>query len=176
MHYIDEGIDSGDIIDTLELAIDPEDTGSSLYDKVVDAMPLLLQKHLPALRKSSISGVPQDRSKAHYYPNSLPNGGQISWEWGKEQVNRFVRALYHPSHESAYTILNGDKFEILEIDSAIDVDRGYRQAGTFVAERNRLLVACGDGYIEIKKIKLPSGEIISEGMSMWFLELCMSKA
>jgi methionyl-tRNA formyltransferase len=49
LHYIDAGIDTGDIIAQREVVVDPADTGESLYRKLERASLALLQETWPAL-------------------------------------------------------------------------------------------------------------------------------
>lgn len=170
MHYMDEGIDTGDIIDMWKIPIDSEDTGYSLYEKLVEIVPLILKKHLPDIFMRRLAGISQDHSKARYFSKRLPNNGQVDWTWDVERATRFVRALYHPFYESAYTVVEGKKLEILEVNIAKDIHGVRHKPETFILENDRLLVACNDGYVEVKKIRHMSGEIIKENLGRYFNE------
>jgi methionyl-tRNA formyltransferase len=50
IHYIDEGIDTGDIVSQKEVAIEPVDTGETLYRKLEEQAMKLLIETWPAIR------------------------------------------------------------------------------------------------------------------------------
>lgn len=64
IHYIDEGVDTGDIIAQCEVPVDVTDTGASLYQKLQFASLKLFQQTWPAIREGTASGRPQDGTKA----------------------------------------------------------------------------------------------------------------
>jgi methionyl-tRNA formyltransferase len=168
MHYMDEGIDTGDIIDTWKVPIGSKETGFSLYEKLIEVAPFLLKRHLPDIFMRHLAATPQDHSKARYFSKKLPNDGQVDWTWKAELITRFVRALYHPFYESAFTVVHGQKIEILEARVAKIIDGLRHKPKMFIPDSERLFVACNDGYIEIKKMKLQSGKVITKNLGIFF--------
>jgi len=61
LHYIDAGIDTGDIIAQQEVVIEPTDTGESLYRKLERAGVELFKRTWTAVRSGDISRRPQDQ-------------------------------------------------------------------------------------------------------------------
>ncbi|MDP6561553.1 MAG: formyltransferase family protein, partial [Candidatus Peribacteraceae bacterium] len=59
LHYIDEGIDSGDVITRKEVTIEPTDTGKTLYGKLEDACVGLFTDTWPKLVDGSAARTPQ---------------------------------------------------------------------------------------------------------------------
>jgi methionyl-tRNA formyltransferase len=62
MHYIDKGIDTGDIIAQKEVPISSTDTGETLYEKLEHASVELFQKTWVDVVSDTITRVPQDVS------------------------------------------------------------------------------------------------------------------
>jgi methionyl-tRNA formyltransferase len=98
-HYLDQGIDTGDIIAQRLFEIAFNDTAITLIMKCINAGTALFREILPRLIDGSVTGQRQDRSKATYYSLSdLPNGGSIDYGWPYLQLDRFIRGLsFHPA-------------------------------------------------------------------------------
>jgi len=67
LHYIDERIDSGDIIVQREVPILRNDTESTLIDRSTPVMTALLHEAIPLLLAGKAPRIRQDDSKASYY-------------------------------------------------------------------------------------------------------------
>ncbi len=67
LHYIDEGIDSGDIILQRKLEIGPKDTEISLRDRSARVAAELLREGVPLMLKGMAQRLPQDHTAASYY-------------------------------------------------------------------------------------------------------------
>lgn len=63
MLFLDEGVDSGDIIDQRPIAITPADTPTTLYARMADTAVEMLLQHLPALKEGTAPRTPQDLSR-----------------------------------------------------------------------------------------------------------------
>ena len=94
LHWMDEGTDTGPIIFQAPIAIEPDDTAKSLYQKFIIEGEKLFLKFLDLwLAKKSIPSRNQDNSLATYYPKALPNNGKIDWAWPGEKIKNFIRAM-----------------------------------------------------------------------------------
>lgn len=60
LHYVDRGVDTGDLIARLEVPVLPTDTGESLYRRLESAAVELFKKNWPAIRSGQAPREPQD--------------------------------------------------------------------------------------------------------------------
>jgi methionyl-tRNA formyltransferase len=67
IHYIDEGIDSGDIVLQKQLEIRPDETELTLMQRSLEEADDLLREAIPLLIAGRAPRLPQDRSVATYY-------------------------------------------------------------------------------------------------------------
>lgn len=67
IHYIDAGIDSGNMITQRELPIAPDETEATLRLKAAAVAADLLGEVLPSIAGGTASSIPQDESKASYH-------------------------------------------------------------------------------------------------------------
>jgi methionyl-tRNA formyltransferase len=64
VHYIDAGVDSGDIIAQRRIPVEPTDTGGTVHEKITRDLIELFKETWPSIREGTNARIPQDRSKA----------------------------------------------------------------------------------------------------------------
>ncbi|HYB53239.1 MAG TPA: GNAT family N-acetyltransferase [Thermoanaerobaculia bacterium] len=93
MHYMDPGVDTGPVIADTRFPIEDEDDAETVRRKMERAGSALLGQWWPRLLDGSAPRVPQDESRAKYWPMRRPEDGRIRWTEGSVQICRLVRAL-----------------------------------------------------------------------------------
>lgn len=112
IHYMDEGIDTGDIIAQVKIPIKKTDTAKTLRDKLNKNAGILFEKTWKLIKKDKIKRIPQDESKANYWPARKPKDGKIDFKkMNDKQIYNLVRALVNP-WPGAYFYRNGKKITI----------------------------------------------------------------
>lgn len=78
MYYLNEDIDSGNIIDQYSFRIYRHEYAYFLYKKVVNSGKILLKRNLVKIFENTIKSIPQDSSLATYFPKrSLEKDNKI---------------------------------------------------------------------------------------------------
>ncbi len=67
LHYIDAGVDTGDIIAQKRVAVEPIDTGESLYSKLEDACVELFRDTWPLIKAGKARRTPQPTDQGTYH-------------------------------------------------------------------------------------------------------------
>ncbi len=111
MIFLDDGVDTGDIIEQRRIPITPEDDCRTLYEKVSDSAVEMLLQHLPALKAGTAPRRRQDHSRATVMPRRRPEDGLIDWSAGARRLYDWVRALTHP-YPGAFTFAGRAKIYI----------------------------------------------------------------
>lgn len=93
-HYMDEGIDSGNIILQKRLPIYSWDTGQTLNHRIMFSAMQDFDATVDLVVNGAI-GTPQTGT-ASYYPRGCPFDGAIDDRWPDEFTERFIRALIYP--------------------------------------------------------------------------------
>ena len=97
LHFMDAGIDSGPIIAQKIFPIRKEDTARVVYDKFTEVGTKLFREFIESLmRGEKIKSIPQDESRASYYPKGLPNEGKMDPAWDETTKKRFICAMTFP--------------------------------------------------------------------------------
>jgi len=91
LHYIDHGIDTGDIIAQKAFRIDYDDTAKKLYSKYIHFGTELVKEHLEEIiSRQVVSAVPQDYIKATYYSKKSIDYRNLSLD-----LNQCAIAVYN---------------------------------------------------------------------------------
>ena len=91
--YMDEGLDTGDILLESRIAIHPDETGGSLHDRLAEIAPAALSEALNVLQNGAAPRVTQDSAAATYAPKLEREHGQIDWSEPAELIERKIRAF-----------------------------------------------------------------------------------
>lgn len=115
LHFVDEGIDSGDIVAQQPIAYDWEDTGETLYARAGQMMVELFKSSYPQIRSGSIPRVEQDASRGSlHYAKEIDAASMIDLDksyTARELIN-LLRARTFPGHPACHFEENGKTYEI----------------------------------------------------------------
>jgi methionyl-tRNA formyltransferase len=91
--YMDEGLDTGDVLLQKRIEIAPDETGGSLHDRLAQIAPAALSDALAHLANGSAPRTPQDSSIATYAPKLEREDGRIDWNESADVIERKIRAF-----------------------------------------------------------------------------------
>src|SRR6266540_3058924 len=156
--YVDEGLDTGDILLQRTIDIVPADTGGSLHDGLAKVAPEALRESLELLAKASASRIPQDNAFATYAPKLKREDGRIDWSDPAEAIERKIRA-FNP-WPGAFMAIKANGTRNLKIFSAEVVDVEGRP-GEILRSQNELVVAAGKRALSLRKVQLEGKQRMS---------------
>jgi len=145
--YMDEGLDTGDILLQRKIDILRDDTGGSLHDRLARIAPEALFEALRMLAKGSAPRIPQDNALATYASKLKRENGKIDWSEPAEVIERKIRA-FNP-WPGAFMKLDGRN---LKIFSALIVDlRG--EPGQILRSEKELVVAAARRALSLGEVQ-----------------------
>jgi len=115
LHFIDEDIDTGDIIRQTEVPILATDTGETLYHKLEAAGLELLRETWPEIRAGRIDRIPQSRESgtSHKAGDAARiDEIQLAGTYRAEDLLNVLRARTFPPHQGAFIRSGGRKVHI----------------------------------------------------------------
>lgn len=95
-HYVDEGIDTGDIIAQRRLPIAWTDTYGDVLTGVVAALPDLVVDTVTAIAAGSATRCPQAHDQATYFGGREVGDEWLDWSDTSVNLHNKVRAITHP--------------------------------------------------------------------------------
>lgn len=96
MFKIDEGVDTGPILDQIEIPLSSNTTASELYKVVNEAHVSLIKNNAARLMQGELNATIQDESIATEWPGRRPVDGDLLTCNSVAQAERLVRATTHP--------------------------------------------------------------------------------
>lgn len=139
--YMDVGMDTGDILETVEVEIGAEETADELFERLSVISAELMVSTLDKLEKGEITPVKQDDTEATYAPIIKKEMAFIDFKakTAKEICNA-VRGYY--SWPCAYFFLNGKRIKVIK---AAVGEKSGKIAGSVAESNDKFSVVCADG-------------------------------
>ena len=91
--YMDEGLDTGDILLERSIPIAADETGGSLHDRLAEISPGALEQVLHLLKAGDAPRIPQNAAEATYAPKLEREHGLVDWADPVEVIERKIRAF-----------------------------------------------------------------------------------
>lgn len=101
--YMDEGLDTGDMLLQSRITIASDETGGSLHDRLAEVAPSALQNGLHLLAAGTAPRIPQNSADATYAPKLEREHGLIDWSQTADSIERKIRAF--DPWPGAYTLV-----------------------------------------------------------------------
>ena len=161
--FMDEGLDTGDILLATRLPLHGDETGGSLHDRLADMAPPALARALDLLATGQPPRAPQDNALATYAPKLSRADGLIHWSQPAAQIARTIRA-YNP-WPGTHTHYQGAHLKIFAARPLPEFT-GCPVPGTVLDSHGRLLVACGSGALEIETLQIEGGKRLAVSDSL----------
>ncbi len=154
--FMDEGMDTGDILLKREIPILPDMTSQELFDELKLLGAEVLLDTLKALKNGSLVRTPQDNSKAVNVPMIIKEIGLVDWNRKAVEIHNLVRGT-NP-WPGAFTYYKGSRMKIWRtavLEGCPSVMPG--KPGTIMrVQKDSLTVATGDGCLQIIELQFDS--------------------
>jgi len=153
--WMDEGMDTGDILLTGKVSIGPEETAEGLYGRLADVGARLLIQTLEQLASGAVLGTPQEESEATYAPFLKKEDGHMDWSKDARSLDAFIRGV-NP-WPGAFTSLFGKRLKVFGCKIARK-GTGERPGTVLEGFPGELDVATGRGVVSLTEVQLESGK------------------
>lgn len=108
--YLDQGMDTGNMILSAKTGIGENETAGQLHDRLAGLGAELLLNTLALIARGEAPSVPQPHEQASYAPPLKPEDERIDWQLSAEQTHNRIRGL-NP-WPGAYTLLAGKRLKL----------------------------------------------------------------
>ncbi len=149
----DAGIDTGDILLQRVTPIGPEETAGELFDRLAALGAETLLETLRQLEAGTLPRRPQNHDEATHFPMLTRETGRVDWTRPAAEVHNLVRGV-NP-WPGAWTLCDGQTMKLWRTRPA----DGEGAPGTVLRADGKqgLLVACGQGAVEVLELQMPGG-------------------
>lgn len=153
-HKIDEGCDTGDIIEQIIIPIEISDTGNDILQNYKKYYFKLLLDVVSKCENNTLQFKKQNEKFATYFGKRTPSDGKIEWDWQKERIRNWVRAQSTP-YPGAFAFFENNKIIIDEVKFS---EIGYNDEidnGRVLANEPNIIVKTPNGPLELTKLRTP---------------------
>jgi methionyl-tRNA formyltransferase len=156
---MDEGLDTGPVALQRRTPILPDTTGGELTQTLADLGTKAIVEVMSSLEKNSLTLSEQNNLYASYAAKLEDEERVIRWGESVEKVHDLVRALtphigartFHPDVDGPIKVLRSKVFER---------DTHHLVPGTILPAKERILVACEEGILEVTELQMPGGRAL----------------
>lgn len=149
---MDEGLDTGDMIQKTEIVLDEKETGGSLHDKLAAAGAALCVETLKAVEEGTATFTKQGESPTAYARMLDKKLGNVDWTTTAVEIERLIRGL-NP-WPSAYTMWNGKVMKLWEAE--VLEENSDLAPGTIArVDKEAFYVQTGDGMLKVCALQIP---------------------
>ncbi len=150
--FMDEGMDTGDVILSREEPIRPDDTTETLEERLAGIGRELLAETLRLLAVGRAPRHPQDHARATRAPLVRKSDGVVDWREPAPSLERLVRACR--PWPGAVTQLGERRLQIVRSE-VTEFEGGEGQPGEIVevTANSGFIVATGSGYLRVTEVQ-----------------------
>ena len=150
--YMNEGMDTGDMILKKEMIISDQDTYETLHDKMKEVGANTLIEAMPII-ESLGSRIKQDEEEATYAPKIEKSLGEIKWNNNTSTVDALIRGV--TPWPGGYTYYKGEVMKVWRAKKIQTCVEGVPGAILGV-DKDGILVKTLDGALIIEEIQMPN--------------------
>lgn len=152
---LEEGMDTGPVLATVETAIGPRETAGELTARLAELGAPLLVDALRGLVDGTLEAHPQDHARATSAPKIRPEDARLDWAAPAARVDRAVRA-FNPV-PGAHTTFGGERLKVHR-GTPLEAAPAAGAPGEVVAlDDAGPVVVCGDGAYRLEEVQ-PAGK------------------
>lgn len=158
--FVDEGIDTANVIRSTRFPIGPNDTANDLVARSFEWFPKNLFEVVEEFEQNGVvESEKQDDAKASHYTRRYPEDGEIEWErMTAADVHNLVRALTPPNYPGAFTFIDGEKILVLETE--LLEERFFGRAGRVQLKTpDGAIVIAADCGLLVKRVEFGAEEL-----------------
>ena len=150
---MDEGLDTGPMLNTASVPIDDQTTTAELHDQLAKIGGPLLVHSLKQFDQGAIQPIEQPHDRVTYAHKITTDDACIRWNRDQTQVMRQIHA-FNPV-PGAFTFAGSSRIKIYSVRAATGSNS---QAGMLWKENDQILVSTCNGNLQILDCQLPGGK------------------
>lgn len=155
---MEEGLDTGPVLQQFECDIKASDTGSILHDRLASMSASEIVNCLENLEAGNLSPHLQDESQASYAKKITKQETNIDWRQTATEIERKIRAFN--AWPVTYTYLHQQRIRIWQVDWSDETSD--KPPGSIVVNKKKSMqVVTGEGVLKILTLQLAGGKVIS---------------
>ena len=157
---MDEGMDTGDILETTVVDIGEQETAEELFDRLSVLSADLMISTLKRAQAGTLNPIKQNEAEATYAPIIKKEMAHIDFTKTADEICNMVRGFY--SWPCAFCFINGKRIKVIK---AVPANLRANECGRVIESDDRLVVSCSGGSVELLLVQ-PEGAKAMEAKTM----------
>ena len=153
---MDEGMDTGDILETAVINIGDEETAEELFDRLSVISADLMISTLKKAENNELSPKKQNHADATYAPIIKKEMAHLDFNKTADEICNAVRGFY--SWPCAYCFINGKRIKVIKAKKA---NLTAQECGVVIDSNNKLVISCKGGSVELITVQPEGAKIMS---------------
>ena len=158
--FLDDKIDTGEIILQNKTEITPNETVGELHDRLMHLGSNLVIETLELIEADNVTTTKQAANSNKLAYKIHTDTCKINWNQPSQKIYNHIRGL-NP-YPAAWTTLNNNEEEIIVkiFDSEIILEIHNHQPGKIITDKKSIKIATIDGFIKVNKLKLAGKKLM----------------
>ena len=153
---MDEGMDTGDILEVVETGIGSDETAEELFDRLAVMSADLMISTLKKLQEGTVKPLKQNENEATYAPIIKKEMAHIDFTKTANEICNAVRGFY--SWPCAYCFINGKRIKIIKAQKS---SLTASECGIVIASDDKLIISCQDASVELVTVQPEGSKVMS---------------
>lgn len=153
---MDEGIDTGDILQTAVTDIGDEETAEDLFERLSVISADLMVSTLNALKLGLLIPKKQNDDDATYAPIIKKDFAHIDFSKKADDICNAVRGFY--SWPCAFCYINGKRIKVIKAKKS---NLNSSKCAEVIENDNKLIISCCDGSVELLIVQPEGAKVMS---------------
>lgn len=154
---MDEGLDTGEILEQISCPIDQFDTSGKLHDKLAELAAGNINRFLSKIATNKITPVKQNETGSSYARKISKQEAKIDWTKPAIELERKIRA-FNP-FPIAYTQIHDLDIRIWEANIKLSTEK--LEPGTILKHKSSLDIATGKNILSITKLQIAGKRVMT---------------
>ncbi|MEM9444387.1 MAG: methionyl-tRNA formyltransferase [Verrucomicrobiota bacterium] len=153
--WMDEGLDTGDILMKREVEIRQGETAGMLHDRIAELAPDVLLEALQMVEQGTAPRVKQDETMASYVGRLKKEDGVVDWSQSAVAIDCHIRAMTPwPSAYTWITLGEPSSRKILKLHKVKPAERSGDQGKVIEVAKDFVSIGTGEGSLEVYEMQL----------------------
>lgn len=148
--FLQQEIDTGNIILQEKINIEDEDNAGSVHDKLMDIGSQLVLKTVQQIEENSVTEQPQELTTSKHAPKIYKETCLIDWNKPVLEIHNLIRGL--SPYPTAFTHLDGKVLKIYK--SEVILRQAHDDKAYLTDNKTYLSFKCANGYLDILELQL----------------------
>ena len=162
LFYIDEGTDTGEVIDQERYFIHEDDYAEDVEKSSDHALGKMMERVIPEIKEDTLTSWVQNEDEATYLLKRVPEDGRIDWSQSVKEIYKLIRATSKP-YPGAFSYYK-DRRIIFWRAEVHENTKYYGIAGQIIqSDQYSIDIFCRDGILRVTEYEIESETSFTDG-------------